>query len=108
MTDTAIPEPLPIGYRLHDRYVIEAELSPQRMGRAYRAFDTGQRETVALNVLSSEATAGDGLTRFRRLFKRAFYTHRGDVFEYGEDGGVVYAVVKFIDGVGPAVDVGDE
>jgi hypothetical protein len=99
------PDPLPPGYRLHDRYLIEAELSPQTMGRAYRASDTQLQELVALNVLDAALRDDEGVMRFRMCFRAAFFRHRGDVYEYGEYLGVPYAVVKYAGGVA-VVDVG--
>jgi hypothetical protein len=108
--DPAPPEPLPVGYVLHDRYTIEAELAPQSMGRLYRAFclfSDGHREVCAVNVLALELRNTEGIRRFRSAFRKAFYRHRGHVYEYGEYLGVLYAVMEYLEGTA-VVDIGQD
>jgi hypothetical protein len=100
-----VPDPLPQGFRLHDRYLIEVELPPQTMGRSYRASDIGLGEVVAVNVLAPELRHPDGVSRFRMCFRDAFHRHRGDVYEYGEYLGVPYVALKYAEGKA-LVDVG--
>ena len=105
-TETGLPEPLPTGYRCSDRYVIEAELAPQSMGRAYKASDTALHEVVAIIVLAPALRDQDGVMRFRLSFKKARSTHPDAVHDYGEHRGVPYITVKYVEGLGAAVDVG--
>jgi hypothetical protein len=103
-----IPDPFPVGYLLHGRYRIEAELAPQRLGRAYRAYDEAIGVVVAVNVVSAEAKASPEGEHFPLVFRRAFYKHRGQVYDFGSWRGVDYAVVKYLENEDrPAVDVAD-
>src|SRR5262249_20591337 len=100
------PDPPPPGYRLHERYLIEAELPTQAMGRTYPAADVQLKEVVAVSVLDVALRGREGVSRFRARFKAAFYRHRGKVFEYGECLGVPYAEVKYDEDPGAIIDVG--
>jgi hypothetical protein len=104
--DSGLPDPLPPGYRLHARYVIESELAPQRMGRVYKASAAWLDAAVAVNVLARELRGKDGIRRFRWLVGEAVKRHRA-VLDYGEHSGVPYAVFEYIEGIGPGVDLGE-
>lgn len=101
------PDPLPAGYAL-GRYVIECELAPAKMGRVYKARDSALKSVVAINVLSPALREADGLMRFRRCFRKAFYKNRGRVHEYGEVEGIPFAVVAYDEDRGAAIDVSTE
>ena len=103
-----VPDPIPTGYRIAERYSIEAEISSQPFGRLYRARDLQLNETVALVVLSAAPDGPGRRSRFRAAFRECFYRHRGSVYEYGEWEGVAYASVRYVEGVGAAVEIGDE
>ncbi len=104
--EPAPPEPLPIGYRWHDRYLVEAELAPQSMGRAYRVSDTRLHEVVVINVVYRVLRDKDDVIRFRMCFRKARTAHGDAVHDYGEYLGAPYVTVKYVDGLGAAVDVG--
>jgi hypothetical protein len=103
----AEPDPLPPGYEL-GRYLIECELAPAGMGRAYRALDTVLKGVVAINVLAPALREPDGLMRFRMCFRKAFDRNRGRVHEYAEVQGIPFAVVAYDAERGMAVDVSVE
>jgi len=96
---------LPSGYRIADRYVIDAELPRQHIGRTYRAMDSQLHTQVAVNVLHAATQAPELVNQFRSHFRKAFHEHRGRVFEYGEHLGVPFAVVGYEDGIGAVVDI---
>jgi hypothetical protein len=107
------PDPLPFGYRLAG-YEIREELAPGLMGRVYRANDTRCGRTVAINVLAPSLRDPVGRLRFTRSAiaavggtpdERAAGRFPDHVVELGEDGGTPFVVVKYVEGVGPAVDV---
>ena len=103
------PDPLPPGFALSDgRYIIELELPPLRMGRAYKARDPQLDTTVAINVLSPEPEDELRLLRFRRCVKKAVLERQKTVYDYGEWRGLAYVVVPYVEGVGASVDVGAE
>jgi hypothetical protein len=99
------PDPLPPGYRIGDRYLIEGEIAPARMGRVYRATDSALHEIVAINVLSPQLRGTEERWKFTRAFRKAFDKNRGLVHELGEVDGIPFAVVAYIEGKGAAVDV---
>lgn len=102
---TPSAEPFPPGYRLR-RWIIEAELAPLRMGRAYKARDPDTGLAVVINTLS--AALGDvGAYRFARACERAAEQHVDGLHELGEHLGTLYVVVAYLEGIGAAVDVGD-
>jgi hypothetical protein len=103
MSTSGLPIPLPVGFSLADRYVIEATLSVSETGTAYRARDTALGEPVAIFVLAPAFCTHQGRGQFRWHFKSAFYSERGSVLEYGIALGTDYAVLR-IDSVGPFVD----
>lgn len=102
----APPEPLPTGYRWHDRYVVEAELAPQAMGRAYKVADTTLHEVVAIIVLAPTLRDQEGVMRFRMSFKEARSRHPDTVHDYGEFMGVPWVSMKYVAGLGAALDIG--
>jgi hypothetical protein len=97
-------DPLPVGYRL-GRFQIREELSPALLGRVYKATDTRQGSTVAINVLAP--TLRDQVGRFRfHMSARAAAVFADGVMEVDDIGGIPFAVVQYVDGVGAMVDIG--
>ena len=100
-----IPEPLPRGFELSGGdYVIESELPPLQMGRAYKARDSRLSVVVAINVLSPDPSDDLRLQRFRHCVKKASLGGKS-VYNYAEWRGIAYVVVPYVEGVGAAVDV---
>ncbi len=98
------PDPLPVGYRL-GRFQILEELAPALLGRVYRASDTRGGLTVAINVLTP--TLRDQIGRFRfNMSARAAAVFADGVLEVDEITDTPFAVVEYIEGVGPKVDIG--
>lgn len=97
--------PLPPGYRVR-RWVVEPELKPMRLGRAYRARDSDRDLVAAINVLSPEL-GHEGVARFLFCTKRAAETHGDRLLELGEHLGTYYVAVAYVEGVGPTLDVGE-
>jgi hypothetical protein len=104
---SGLPEPLPCGYKLHERYVIEAELAAPRLGRVYKASDVVLQSVVALLVLAPDRRNQEGVRRFRGWFWKARERHRDQVHDYGEWLGVPYVVLAYREGVGAALDVAE-
>jgi len=90
------------GSLIADRYVIESVLGKGGMGMVYKAHDHKLEETVAIKVLRSEfANTQDMARRFRQEIKLARkVTHRNvcRIHDYGEDGGLRYISMEFVDG----------
>ena len=103
MADQA-PEPLPPGYELH-QFIIERELQPGGMGRFYKARMTPSGDTCAINVLASHLRSTEGARRFRELFRRTFYSRRGQAFSYGEWLGIPYVVVAYSEETDSGLDI---
>lgn len=103
----AIPDPLPAGYTIQNRYVIERELPISVVGRVYKSHDSVLKESVALYVLSDKLRTVDGVRRFRRQFERAFRARKDVVYEYGEWHNVPFAVVALAEGMGASIDLSE-
>ena len=106
-SDTDFPDPLPIGYRLHG-LLIQAELSPGRMGRIYKALDTVLNQIVAVNVLALERRDPRGQFDFTACVQRAVQRKDAKVYDFGVWRGVLFAAAVYEDSVEPFVDLGDE
>ena len=98
-----IPDPLPAGFRF-GAYLIESELAPALMGRVYRARDVRSGVTVAVNVLAPSLRDSIGIYRFEKSVIAAT-TFSDGLCEVGAVDGIPFAVVKYVEGVGPALDV---
>jgi serine/threonine protein kinase len=84
-------------------YRIEARLGRGGMGEVYRAVQLSLGRRVALKVLSPKLAADDV---FRRRFLResriaASIDHPSiiPIFETGEDGGLLYIAMRYVDGM---------
>jgi tRNA A-37 threonylcarbamoyl transferase component Bud32 len=83
-------------------YQIEARVGRGGMGEVFRAVQLNLRRRVALKVLAPELAADD---RFRRRFLResriaASIDHPSviPIYETGEDGGLLYIAMRYVDG----------
>jgi predicted Ser/Thr protein kinase len=84
------------------RYEVQSPLGKGGMGMVYKAHDRMLDETVAIKVLRSEfANTGEMAKRFRHEIKLARkVSHRNvcRIHEYGEDGGVRYISMEYVEG----------
>ena len=83
-------------------YRIEARVGRGGMGEVYRAVQLSLGRRVALKILAPELAADD---RFRRRFLResriaASIDHPNiiPIYETGEDGGLLYIAMRYVDG----------
>lgn len=84
-------------------YRIEGEIARGGMGVVYRALDLGLERPVALKVMAA-SLSGDEVyrARFRReaaMAARIDHPHVVPVFHRGEQDGVLYVVMRLVDGV---------
>jgi serine/threonine protein kinase len=90
------------GSVIANRYEVLSPLGKGGMGMVYKAHDRMLEETVAIKVLRSEfANTPDMAKRFRHEIKLARkVTHRNvcRIHEYGEDGGIRYISMEFVEG----------
>jgi serine/threonine-protein kinase len=91
------------GISLAGRYEILSPLGRGGMGMVYKAHDLVLDETVAIKVLRSEiAREPEMAKRFRseiKLARRVSHRNVCRIHEYGEDAGVRFISMEFIDGV---------
>jgi eukaryotic-like serine/threonine-protein kinase len=87
------------------RYEIVDELGRGAMGAVYRAHDPVMGRTVALKCILSAALSGDQTSEYRQRFTRearaaGALAHPGivPVFDAGEDDGVPFLVMEFVQG----------
>jgi serine/threonine protein kinase len=84
------------------RYEVLSPLGKGGMGMVYKAHDRMLDETVAIKVLRSEfANTAEMAQRFRHEIKLARkVSHRNvcRIHEYGEDGGVRYISMEYVEG----------
>jgi serine/threonine protein kinase len=85
------------------RYEILAPLGKGGMGMVYKARDHTLEETVAIKVLRSEIASDVGMERrFRteiRLARKVRHRNVCGIHEYGEEGGLRYIAMEYIEGV---------
>ena len=90
------------GSVIASRYEVLSRLGKGGMGMVYKAHDRMLDEQVAIKVLRAEfANTPEMAKRFRHEIKLARkVTHRNvcRIHEYGEDGGVRYISMEFIEG----------
>ena len=82
------------------RFEIQTEIGRGGFGRVYRAFDPRVGRVVAVKVLDSNGDASQ-LVRFRNEASAAGNLHHENivtVHEFGEDNGVQYLVMEYLDG----------
>jgi serine/threonine protein kinase/tetratricopeptide (TPR) repeat protein len=105
-TQTAVFEPPPqeltVGTMFAGRYRVMEELGKGGMGRVYKAFDSEIKEFVALKILNSEITSGEGvIERFRNELKLARrIAHRSvcRMFDLGRSGDTTYITMELVSG----------
>jgi serine/threonine-protein kinase len=96
-----MPETLPPGTTLDDRYTIEAQLGHGGMATVYRATDGETQEQVAVKVLRGELAQAIGAQRFAREIDIASTLDHPNVVSLigsGSDGDVVYCVMPLFEG----------
>lgn len=98
--EKVIPRKL-IGMRL-DEYKLEALLGQGSMGRIYRGTDVRLKRQVAIKVIHPPLRADPA---YRRRFEREAraiaqleHPHIVSLYRYGEEQGVMYMAMQFIDG----------
>jgi hypothetical protein len=91
------------GAIVSNRYEVQSLLGRGGMGAVYRAHDRVLDETVALKVLRIDFAEDEGLQRrFLQEIKLARkITHRNvcRIHEYGEDNGIRYISMAYVEGV---------
>ena len=87
------------------RYEIRRELGRGAMGVVYEAYDPMIKRVVALKTIREDqldrAEAAQVVARFRREAEAAGRLHHPNVvsiFDFGEDAGVAYIAMEFVDG----------
>src|SRR5262245_57302816 len=90
------------GSMVAERYEVLAPRGQVGMGTVYKAPDHKLEETVALKVLRSDVRNDlDMERRFRseiRLARRVRHRNVCGIHEYGEDGGLRYIAMEYIEG----------
>jgi serine/threonine protein kinase len=90
------------GSVIASRYEVLSPLGKGGMGMVYKAHDRMLDETVAIKVLRAEfANTAEMLKRFKHEIKLARkVSHRNvcRIHEFGEDGGVRYISMEFVEG----------
>jgi len=90
------------GSLIANRYEVQSPLGRGGMGMVYKAHDRMLDEPVAIKVLRAEfAKTPEMAQRFRHEIKLARkVTHRNvcRIHEYGEDGGVRYISMEYVEG----------
>jgi serine/threonine-protein kinase len=90
------------GTLFHGRYVIEGPLGHGGMGMVYKARDRTLDEPVALKVLRPDFALDPKMAeRFRgeiKLARRVRHKNVCAIHDYGEDSGLLYISMEFIDG----------
>ena len=100
MDDSASIRP---GSVIAGRYEILEPLGKGGMGMVYKAHDRVLDDTVAIKVLRSDvASAPEMARRFRseiKLARKVRHRNVCGIHEYGEDGGLRFIAMEFIEGV---------
>lgn len=86
------------------RYRIETLLGLGGMGAVYRASDTFEMQQVALKVIMANGRSMDEATSIERFRREARYAHQlrhknvVPVFNFGQDGSLLYLVMPLVTG----------
>ncbi len=90
------------GHLIAGRYEVLSPLGKGGMGMVYKAHDRMLDETVAIKVLRAEfANTAEMAKRFRheiKLARRASHRNVCRIHEYGEDQGLRYISMEFVEG----------
>src|SRR6185503_3585058 len=88
--------------RMLGRYQVEALIAHGGMAAVYRATDPSFGRTVAIKVIKPEMADDEQfIRRFlreARSIARLQHPHILPVYDVGEQGGVVYLVMQYVDG----------
>jgi len=91
------------GLVVHGRYAIQKQLGRGGMGVVYKAHDRGLDEIVAIKILRPEFSAEPEMAeRFKseiKLARKVRHRNVCSIHDFGEDGGLFYFTMEFIDGV---------
>src|SRR5262245_39988695 len=93
--------PLPKKLR---QYEISELLSNEGKLKVYRAFDTRSQRNVTLKTISADMNDRDvatAIVQFKTCARIASELHHPgilDVYEYGEDDGISYLALEFVEG----------
>ena len=105
MSDTQIYRPQQATDRTFGKYKVIKELGRGAMGVVYECFDPDFERSVAIKILSPDLlkldTTGEYRQRFRNEMKaagRLAHPHVISVFDAGEQEGIPYFVMEFVDG----------
>jgi serine/threonine protein kinase len=88
------------GAVLSGRYEVQSFLGQGAMGTVYRAYDRALEETIAIKVLRSGASP-EYEHRLRseiKLARKIRHRHVCAIHEYGEDHGLRYIAMEYVDG----------
>src|SRR5512145_1799348 len=91
---------LSVGARLGP-YELIAPLGAGGMGEVYRARDSRLERTVAIKILPPDAQRPDTIDRFRRegrVLSRLSHPHICSVHDVGEENGVAFLVMEYLEG----------
>ena len=106
MSDTQIYEPDTSGSRTFGKYQVIKELGRGAMGVVYQCFDPDFERTVAIKILSPELLSLDSTGEYRQRFKnemkaagRLSHPNVINVYDAGEQDGVPYFVMEYVDGI---------
>ncbi len=106
MSDTQIYEPDTSGTRTFGKYQVIKELGRGAMGVVYQCFDPDFERTVAIKILSPELLSLDSTGEYRQRFKnemkaagRLSHPNVINVYDAGEQEGVPYFVMEYVDGI---------
>ena len=87
------------------RYEVVRELGRGSMGVVYQGFDPVIGRTVAIKTMLTEGLAPEEYKEFRARFQReaqaaGVLSHPNivNVFDYGEDNGILYLIMEFLEG----------
>ncbi len=87
------------------RYEVVRELGRGSMGIVYQGFDPVIGRTVAIKTMLTEGLAPEEYKEFRARFQReaqaaGVLSHPSivNVFDYGEDNGILYLIMEFLEG----------
>ena len=106
MPDTQIYKPNAGKERFFGKYKVVRELGRGAMGIVYECFDPDFERTIAVKIISPEIlrhdTSGEYRQRFRNEMKavgRLAHPNVISVFDAGDQDGVPYYVMEYVDGI---------